>query len=33
MIVSKIKRKLSKYDCREYTPTYLSVSETIESRK
>ncbi|HFI0633131.1 TPA: cell division protein FtsK [Streptococcus suis] len=33
MIVTKIKRNLSRYDFREDTPTYLSVSETIETRK
>ncbi|MFA9492519.1 cell division protein FtsK [Streptococcus sp. E17BB] len=33
MILTKIKRNLSRYDFREDTPTYLSVSETIETRK
>ena len=33
MILTEIKRHLSRYDFRKDTPTYLSVSETIESRK
>ena len=33
MILTKIKRHLSRYDFRKDTPTYLSVSETIEMRK
>ena len=33
MILTKIKRNLSRYDFREDTPTYLSISETIENRK
>ena len=33
MILTKIKRYLSRYDFRKDTPTYLSVSETIEMRK
>ncbi|HFR3505122.1 cell division protein FtsK [Streptococcus suis] len=33
MILNKIKRNFSRYDFREDTPTYLSISETIEARK
>ena len=33
MILNKIKRNFSRYDFREETPTYLSISETIEARK
>ncbi|HGC7586452.1 TPA: cell division protein FtsK [Streptococcus agalactiae] len=33
MILNKIKRNFSRYDFREDSPTYLSISETIEVRK
>ncbi|HEL1619046.1 TPA: cell division protein FtsK [Streptococcus suis] len=33
MILDKIKRNFSRYDFREDSPTYLSISETIEVRK